>query len=451
MAAVSMLALVAGCTSLTRQPPAAPAASAAAPVQAKSVSAPAPAPAKAEWPENPSLQDYLDYAVAHNPGLASAYDQWKAAMERVPQARSLDDPRVSYRVAVARMMRTHEVAVEQMLPWFGKLDLRAAVAVEEANAAHRRAEVERLKLEAEVKNAYYEYYYLSRSIAVVRENLTLVKYLEEVALVRYRTASAGHPDVIRSQVELGKLDDDLRTLEDSRGSAAARLNAMLNRPAEAPLPWPAAIREEPVDVPDEQVLAWMRETSPELKGLGHDIARERQAIELARKDFYPDIGVGVGYMNFREIDESQNGHMVVGMVSVTLPIWRDKYAAGVREAESRHQAALKSRADRENRLAAEAKMAAYQLRDAHRKIGLYRDNLVPKARQSLEATLAAYRAGSVPFADLVDAERLLLEFQLDYERALANHGQRLAELERIVGRELPRGSAPSAPAPESPK
>jgi len=436
--------LVSGCerSSLQDKPAAAVSGRPAAPAVSTLAS-----PAPSALGENPTLNDYLARALADNPGLAAAEKQWRAALERVPQARALPDPSLSYRAAVAKDMRTHEVTVEQMLPWFGKRDLRAAVAQEEAEAARQRYEAERLKLVNEVKQAYYEYYYLSRSISVVRENRDLVKYLEDVALARYRAATAGHPDVIRAQVELGKLEDQLRTLEDSRGAAAARLNAALARPVQAPLPWPGPIAEEPVDVPDEQALAWLREANPELKGLDRDVARERQAVELAKKDFYPDLGVGVGYMNQREIMEGSEDHMVVAMLSVTLPIWRDKYAAGVREGESRHEAAVKMRADRENRLAAELKTALYQLRDARRKISLYRDTLIPKAKQAFEATQAAYRAGSVNFADLVDAERVLLEFQLQYERALADHAQRLAEVERLVGREVPRTPA-AAPAKE---
>ena len=84
-------------------------------------------------------------------------------------------------------------------------------------------------------------------------------------------------------------------------------------------------------------------------------------------------------------------------------------------------------------------MTAYQFRDAGRKIDLYRDTLLPKASQSLKATEAAYRAGKGSFIDLVDAERIILEFELSYERALTDHGQRLGRLEMLIGRDLPRG------------
>jgi outer membrane protein TolC len=411
-------------------PPAA--ATAAAPAQPASA-------ARADLPENPTLAEYLALAASNNPGLSATEAKWKAAQERVPQARSLDDPRITYRTALGKDMRQHEVVIEQMFPWFGKLDLRAAVAQQEAEAARRQYEAQALKVAYQVKNTYYEYYYLARSIDIVKQNRDLVKNLGDIALARYKAGAGGYQDVTRAQVELGKLDDQVRTLEDSRGAAAARLSAAMNRPVGAELPWPKAIPEGQGEAAsDEQVLAWLAEANPELQALDHEITRERTSIDLAKKDYWPDVGFGVGYMNQVEQMIKSDDHMVVGMVSVTLPIWREKYAAGVREAEFRHDAALKMRADRANMLGAEVKLVLYQMRDARRKMSLYHDTLVPKSRESLQATEAAFRSGQANFVDLVDARRLLLEFQLMYERMLADHAQRAAELEMLVGKELPK-------------
>jgi outer membrane protein TolC len=103
---------------------------------------------------------------------------------------------------------------------------------------------------------------------------------------------------------------------------------------------------------------------------------------------------------------------VVAMVSVNLPIWLGKYRAGEREARARHRAAIGAKAERDNALGSQIKMVLYDLRDAERKIDLYRDTLVPKAKQSLRATETAYRAGKASFLDLVDGERVLLDLML---------------------------------------
>ncbi len=400
-----------------------------------------------ELTDDSGLPDYLAYAALNNPGLEAAFNEWKAAVERVPQVKALPDPRFTYRYYIREVEtrvgpQRQSFGLSQTFPWFEKLALRGDVAAEEARAARQRYEDRKLRLFYRVKDAWYEYYYLRRAIDVVEENRDLLKYLEGVARVRYKVAAAGHPDVIRAQVELGKLDDRVRTLQDLRGPIVARLNAALNRPVKTPLPWPTSAPLEVVEATDDQMLTWLREASPELKALDYEVASHSRAIDLARKDYFPDVTLAVDYIDTREAilagtPDSGKDPVVVG-VSVNLPVWLHKYAAGVREAEARYWAALKAKADRENTLSSDLKMVLYRFRDAERKVDLYRDTLVPKARQSLKATEAAFRAAEATFTDLVDAERVLLEFELSHERALASHAQRLAELEALIGRDLPR-------------
>jgi outer membrane protein TolC len=133
------------------------------------------------------------------------------------------------------------------------------------------------------------------------------------------------------------------------------------------------------------------------------------------------------------------------MTSINLPIWRNKYDAGVRQAKYRYHSALQKRQEQENNLEAQLKYAWYHFRDAQRKINLYADALVPKAEQSLQVAESAFQAGQGSFTDLIDAQRILLEFQLVYERALSNHEQSLAKLEMLVGREIPKTGNETGP------
>jgi len=404
------------------------------------------------------LPDYLAYAALNNPGLEAAFSRWKAALERVPQVRSLPDPRFNYRYFIREVEtrvgpQRQAFGVAQAFPWFGKLELAGGVAAEAARAARAQYEVKKLAVFHRVKDAYYEYHYLARAIGVIRDNRDLVIHLESVARTRYKAAAIGHHDVIRAQVELGKLDDRLRSLEELRDPLTARLNAALGRDVSLPLPWPKEAPYEPVAVTDDQMLAWLRDASPELEALDHEVAGSRKAIDLAKKDYYPDVTLGFEYVDTAGAVRPGVGDSgtdpVVATMSVNIPVWAEKYAAGVREAEARHWAALKDKADREHTLSGEVKMVLYRFRDAARKINLYRDTLVPKATESIKATEAAFRTGKATFTDLVDAQRVLLEFALAKERALADHAQRLAELERLVGRTIPR--APAGPAADKPE
>ncbi len=406
--------------------------------------------------ENPMLADYLEYAALNNPGLRAAFHRWRAALEKIPQARALPDPKFTYAYFIREVEtrvgpQEQKFGIAQKFPWFGKLRLRADAASKAAMVAQQKYEAAKWTLFHRVKSAYADYYYLSRATDTARENVALVKYLEEVVRTKYMAATAGHPDVIRAQVALGKLEDRLQALLDLRAAMAAKLNAALGRQADAHVPWPQNLQQEEILAKDAELLAWLIESSPELKALEFGIEKEAVSLRLAKKQYYPDITLGLDYIDtagalMPGVADNGKDPMVV-MVAINFPIWRSKYKASEREARARLQAARASRRDREKTLHFQAKLAIYELRDAGRKINLYRDTLLPKAIQSLKATETAYKGGTSDFPALLEAQRVLLEFQLSYERALADHVKRLARLEMLVGRDIPRGKKAPDPQP----
>ncbi|MDR3556261.1 MAG: TolC family protein [Syntrophobacteraceae bacterium] len=382
-----------------------------------------------------TLHDYLLYAALNNPGLKAAFLKWKAALEKIPQVTALPDPRFTYGYFIQIMMNQHQsFALEQTFPWFGKLKLQGDAAAEAARAEKARYDAAKLKLFYEVKEAYYEYYYLAQAIAVTKENLGYVKYLESVARTGYASGMIDYADVVRAQVELGKLEDSLKTLDDGAEPVAARLNAALNRPPDAPLFWPEKIKEEKAAFTSKQLLEWLKEYNPELKALGFEAAGAKWQIARARKDYYPDLTLGM-----QGVDMIQGKDAIVAMATVNLPVWRSKYRAEVREAAANYESLLGQRSDRRNTLGADVKLAEYKYRDAERKIALYRGALIPEAKQAIDVSLQAYQTGKEGYTAVVDAIRNLLEFELSYERAITDREQRLAELEMLVGRAVTVG------------
>jgi outer membrane protein TolC len=416
-------------------------------------SQPAAASAPSEVPAvtGSQLGDYLSYAALHSPELESAFAEWKAALERVGQVRSLPDPRFTYRnyiVAVETRVGPQRNAYEvaQTFPWPGKLMLRGDVASREAEAAFYRLEAARLKLSYRVRKAYDEYYYLRRSIDVTRENVDLLGQIESVARSRYAVGAANNPDVIRAQVEQGKLADRLTSLQELRRPAAARLNAAMNRPASTPLPWPGEIAQPSADVTNEQLLEWASHANPEVRAMDSLIAARKRGIDLAEQEYIPDFTVGVNVIDtgaargpMHVTDSGKDP--VIAMVSVNLPIWWDRISAGAREARWRHLRALADKASLLNDLSANVEMAIFEFQDAGRKVKLYRDTLLPKAGQAMRAAQTGYSAGQVGFQDYLDAQRILLEFQLSFERSRTDRAERLAELEMLVGKTLAPASA----------
>ena len=331
--------------------------------------------------------------------------------------------------------------ISQMFPWFDKLKLRGNAALEAANAAKQRYEAVRLKLFYQVKDAYYEYYYLGRAIAIIQENMQLLENFESVARIRYQVTTAEHPAIIHIQVELGKLEDRLRTLEDLQGPIVARLNAALSRPVETTIPWPQSIEDKNISLTDQQVIDLMTQVNPELTALEYDIARNKIEIDLAKKDYYPDITLGVDYIDTSDRiganPPKDNGQdPIIAMLSLNIPMWEEKLDASVRQRKYQYYAGLQSKKEKLNNLSSQLKLALYKYRDGQRKINLYQDTLLPKAIESVKASETSFRAGDSSFLDLIDAQRVLPEFELSNERALADKAQRLAELEMLVGRDI---------------
>ena len=380
------------------------------------------------------LRDYLAYAETHNAGLISKKQQWIAALEDVPQAKALPDPQVKYdywtKQSDLQMKQTIEVM--QMFPWFGKIDARTEAAIKTAASAQQEYQAARLELLREVKENFYEFAYLAKAIKIAIENVELLKHFEAVARTKYTAAEAGQPDVIRAQVELAKMEYTLRSLEPLRKPIASKLLKILTLPKDMNLPWPEVEEFNVAPLDYERLAATLRQKNPELAGLDLEVLAAKSRIELAKKNFYPDIGVGVMWENM-----DKPGRDGVAMVfQMNLPLWRSSYSAGQRQAEALTISKTQEKIDTENTLLAKAAQSYYDYGDSIRRIQLYRDTLIPKSEELLQASETAYKAGTIDFFALIDSQRLLLDYHLSHERALADNRQKLAELEMLAGAEL---------------
>jgi outer membrane protein, heavy metal efflux system len=400
------------------------------------------------------LDDCIRYAVANSPALEAAYQRWRAAVERVPQATALPDPRLGIGIVFdqvddgARRMG-ERYSISQTFPWFGKLALRGDMAEQGALAEARRYESARLELVERVTRAWFEYAWLHGAAAIARENRDLVLRLEAVSRARYRAGSVTQADVNRAQVALGHLDDQVRALEDLHGPARAELNAAMGRSALAPLPAapPPPSAHPLAELPrrdDAEWLALARAHNPDLQAARHQLEGDARSIELARRNFYPDITLGVEYARdaasrMARMDGG-GSDMVVGMVGISVPLWRSRYAAGVREAEARTAASTEEVDARALGLEAAVQRALFSYRDGGRRLELYGATLLPTARQAVLTTEAAYRAGGATFSDLVDTQRVLLEFELARERAAADRAAAAARIRTLVGADADGGT-----------
>jgi len=392
-----------------------------------------------------TLEDYLVLASERSPGLRSAFYNWKAALEKTGYAGALPDPMLSYGYFIESVEtrvgpQNQKFSLKQSIPWFGTLGARKAMASESANAAFRKYQAEKLKLFYAVKVAYYDLYYLGRDIALTKDNLELLKFWESVTRTKYKVALKKHPDVIKAQVELGMLEDRLLTLQDKIGPTAAHLRAVVNLPDTMLVPMPDVIDVVETEVEPQVVIDDALQYNPSLNAIVHLIDKERAGVRLAGKASLPNFTIGVDYIETGKalnpsMEESGKDAMVFG-VGINLPIWFGKNSAKKNEAKAKLQAAKYNYTDAQNRLVALVENIVFQYSDARRKTQLYRDGLIPKAEQALNASYTAYQVSETDFLNVLDAQRQLLAFQLRFERAVADLATRRAQIEMITGNEL---------------
>ena len=405
-------------------------------------------------PDTQNLRSLVDYALANNPEVNVARERHIGALARVPQAMALPEPKLTYRYFVNEVEtrvgpQEHGIGLSQTLPWFGKRGLQGDAATETARAAQEGIASIQNTVIAEVANAYYELFYLGESIEIIRGNRDLVLHLERVARARYGAGAATHADVIRAQVELGIIENRLGSLKDRRAPLFARLNALLNRPTTEIFDLPSILIFEPVLYTDDELLAKVSLHNPDLRATSFEIEAAHRQRERANKNYLPDITLGLDYIATGDARmpgvQDSGDDALSATIGFTLPIWRSKYDAGVKEADAILRQQQFKRDQQLNTFHAETVTALFKLRDAQRQIDLYEKTLLPKANESLVATQRAYSTGAAPFADTIDAQRMLLNFELSFARAITDHNQARIVLEKLTGQSLTNQSAMNRP------
>jgi len=403
-------------------------------------------PAAAD-PNSPgSLADYLRIAATNNAGLKSSFERWRMAVAKIPQAKALADPRFTYGYFIEEVeTRTgpqkQRLGLSQAFPWFGVIEARSGAAATAAQAAYKRYEGDKLKLFRQVKNAFYEYGYLYEATEIARENLELLKHFEQVAQVRYRTAAASHPDIIRAQIELAMLEDRLTGLENMRSPIASGLNALLNRDITASLDWPQRTDTVAAVVDEATVTMLIAERNPEIAALQQDIQSSRHRLRLAQKRYWPDVTLGVDWI---QTDEARADGVwgsgrdpVIAMMSFNIPLWGNSYKAGAQQARASMRSVRQQKEQMQLDLSARAAEIFYRIAETRRKAALYENTLIPKGKEMVNVSESSYRTGGVDFLNLIDAQRKLLTFEVAYQRILTDHLQALAELETLTGGAIP--------------
>ena len=116
-------------------------------------------------------------------------------------------------------------------------------------------------------------------------------------------------------------------------------------------------------------------------------------------------------------------------LAVSVPVYRKRLSAGLAEAEAQLRSRQGATESVRLQLRFRTQERLTQLRTAERIATLYGEGIVPQDRMSLEAALASYQTGKVPFITVLEALTTLYNDRATHLRLLANHEQTLASLE----------------------
>ncbi|MGH7961705.1 MAG: TolC family protein, partial [Candidatus Binatia bacterium] len=285
-----------------------------------------------------------------------------------------------------------------------------------------------------VKKAYYDLWLLYRNLQVYSRDKELVAQFARIAEQKYAVGQVSQPDVLRAQVELTHLINRVTTETLGVSKAKARLNMLLSRSPEAPL----GIPQDPPSPAVTYAMADLESLTlayrPELLAQVRSVEKENLALALAHKAYYPDFEVSVSrFVNF----DQRDGFGVV--FSATIPVaFKDKYDAGVEEAVANRQTAQSELRRLQDLALFEVKQALVEAQTALEQLNLFLYTHIPQAEQALASAQIGYQTGTLDFLSLVDSVRAIEQIHLEHLMAAANFEKAWADLERAVGKELPR-------------
>ena len=390
------------------------------------------------------LDDLIKTALERNPQLQSLYSTFKADSAKIPQAGALPDPILSLSIMNLptnsfvfdqEPMTGKQIALRQDFPFPGKLNLKEKISSQGAAISIANYREYKNQIIKDIKIAYYDLFFIDKSIEITEKNQKLLKEFTEIAESKYKVGKGLQQDVLKAQVELSKMIDKLIQLRQKRAVKQAQINTFLNQPVNTLLGQSDEPEFSSFNKTSDSLQVLAVSNRPLLKGWESMRKQSSLRVDLAKKDYWPNFGI---FLAYTQRDKFQNGNpgydFFSGGISLNLPIYSgSKQSKKVEETihsksmiEERYQQILNQvYFELENKMTSAKKNAKL--------VELFRTGIIPQASQSLESAMTGYRTDRVDFLTLINNQITLFNYELDYYRVLSEYNQDLANLEYITG------------------
>jgi cobalt-zinc-cadmium efflux system outer membrane protein len=389
------------------------------------------------------LDDLVQVAIRDNREIRAAQKKYEASLDRRSVVSSLPDPRLTLASVNAgnplpgstlgsQDMSQLGFEFMQDLPAPGKLQLEGKMAQKNADSdSHAYREVQ-LRVVSQLKQAYYRWHFVRQALDVVDKDNDLLQKFEKIAEARYSIGQGVQQDILRAQVELSSLIKKRVAFEREEGSLIAKINTLLDRSPDSPLASPRDYAKASLPASIEELYQAARINAPSLRQDQAAIEKNTLAMELARKDYYPDFSVGGGWYSRAGL-----ASLWTARVDVRLPIyfWRKQRFAVRESAQMLEQARREYEAESRN-VGFRVKDDYLMAKASDQLLDLYSKALIPQATLALDSSMASYQVGSLDFLSLLTNFLNMLEQEMNYYEEFANFHQALARLEESTGRHL---------------
>ena len=408
-----------------------------------------PEAARAQLAQPIALELLVALGYEWNPGVKSAHEKIRAVLEQYPQAVYLENVLRQYN-AFTKQLDTevgplsHKEMMAMKFPFPGNLALKGQVITEDVLIAQKEFEIALRDLVTELRLAYYDYLFVTEATRINKENQELLKQMIAIAQTKFRVGQGKYSNVIMAQVELSKLADAIITLEQQRETIIARINTLLNSSADLALGDPVPIEEDRVTSTLAELYALAVENRQEIQKQKLAISKMALVVEMAKQMTYPDPTLGSSYFENRSLGNLKQTKKIPMTFSTRRTLnpkntaWFGHRNSYIHEMDVKIEAMEHQIESLKSNLRFVVKRHHFGMETANRSIRLYRQALLPQARQALSAANTAYQAAQIDFLSFLDVQRTLLDLRIEEQLALRDYRQHLAQLEQAVGVILPK-------------
>jgi outer membrane protein TolC len=373
------------------------------------------------------------------PRVRAADAAARAARSRIAPAGQLPDPQLQLGLmnrslpglGLDPVLGMTQIQLMQMVPIAGQLGLSVRVATAQADAVAARAVAIRWDERVRAATAFYELYRIDHDIAIARTTQTLVRNIAATTASMYAVGEGRQADVLRAQVELARMSEDLIRMESMRSATAARLNAVLDRQPDEPIA-PPALPRFPELPPADSLVRLALEARPMLEAGAAEVRAAEWGERRARREIWPDLQAGVQY-GWRSMDGGTD-HMLSLMVGFSVPLRAgSRQLAMRRESQAMREMAEADLAGMQAETRARITELLAEIGRAQTLLRLYRGTVLPQSQAMVTSSQSAYRTGAVDFMTLLDAQMSVNRYQQEVVGLEAELGIGMAELEMVTG------------------